>query len=240
MTERTLKNRNLNRTFAAISTALVFDASVRLDVNLRVAPAGIHPLLAASRLAGRVLPVQHYGSVDVFLEAFGTAELGDVLVIDNHGRIDESCVGDLTALEAQGSGLSGMVIWGCHRDTAELLQVRLPVFSYGSCPAGPLQQRPRDATALEWATFGSFNVGRDDVVFADDDGVIFIREVDAEKVLSIARDIWQTERRQAEAVRNGKKLREQLRFDEYLAKRVNDQSYTFRQHIRALGGAIEQ
>lgn len=114
MTERTLKNRNLNRAFAAISTALVFDASVRLDVNLRVAPAGIHPLLAGSRLAGRVLPVQHYGSVDVFLEAFDTAESEDVLVIDNHGGIDESCVGDLTALEAQGSGLSGIVIWGCH------------------------------------------------------------------------------------------------------------------------------
>jgi regulator of RNase E activity RraA len=39
-----------------------------------------------------VCPAQHAGSVDVFLEAFGTAAPGDVLVVDNGGRLDESCV----------------------------------------------------------------------------------------------------------------------------------------------------
>jgi hypothetical protein len=38
-----------------------------------------------------VLPVRHYGSVDVFLEAFGRAQAGDVPVIDNGGRSDEAC-----------------------------------------------------------------------------------------------------------------------------------------------------
>ncbi len=237
---RTTKNEALNRAFAELSTALVFDAGVRLGVMLRVAPVGIRSLTAASRLAGRVLPVQHCGSVDIFLEAFDTAESGDVLVIDNRGRFDESCIGDLTALEAISSEVSGIVIWGCHRDTMELLRLGLPVFSYGSCPAGPLEARPRDAGALEWATFGSFKVDRADAVVVDDDGVIFIREVDAEKVLSTARNIWETERRQAQAVRNGKTLREQLRFDEYLVRRAKDRNYTFRQHIRVLGGAIEQ
>jgi hypothetical protein len=37
-------------------------------------------------IAGRVLPVRHYGSVDVFLEAFSRAGAGDVLVIDNGGN----------------------------------------------------------------------------------------------------------------------------------------------------------
>ena len=27
------------------------------------------------------------------------------------------------------------MVWGLHRDTAELTQIALPVFSYGRCPA---------------------------------------------------------------------------------------------------------
>jgi len=40
-------------------------------------------------------------------------------------------------------------------------------------------------------------------------------------------------------MRAGKSLREQLRFDEYLARRVTDPSYTFRKHLQVVGGAIE-
>jgi 4-hydroxy-4-methyl-2-oxoglutarate aldolase len=38
------------------------------------------------------------------------AEPGDVLVIDNGGRMDEGCIGDLTVLEAQASGLAGIAV----------------------------------------------------------------------------------------------------------------------------------
>ena len=45
---------------------------------------------------------------------------------------------------------------------------------------------------------------------------------------------------QAEAIKRGEKLHEQLRFEEYLTKRAQDPTYTFRKHLRALGGAIEE
>ena len=169
-----------------------------------------------------------------------TAEAGDVLVIDNGARRDEACIGDLTALEAQASGLAAIVVWGTHRDTPELRQIGFPIWSYGSCPAGPQRLDPRNDDALHSARFSDFEVKNTDLVFADDDGCVFIDGASAEKLLETARTIWQRERAQADAIRSGKTLRDQLRFADFLTKRAADPNYTFRKHLRILGGAIEE
>ena len=233
-------NRDLSEAFQNLSTPLIADACLRLEVPLRLAPPGIRPVLSGFRLAGRVLPVQHYGSVDIFLEAMGKAEPGDVLVIDNGGRMDEGCIGDLAALEAQACMLAGIVLWGVHRDTAELEQIEFPIFSYGTCPAGPRRLDTRATDALVSARFGDFLVGTQDVAFGDLDGVLFVPEKSIEKIVATARSIWQIEREQALAIRAGKTLRVQLRFDEYLNTRSRDPAYTFRKHLRLLGSAIEE
>jgi 4-hydroxy-4-methyl-2-oxoglutarate aldolase len=235
-----VKNEALAEKFAELSTPLVFDAALRLKIPLRVAPSGIAPVIPGARAAGRVLPVKHFGSVDVFLEAMETAQAGDILVIDNGCRRDEGCIGDLTALEARASGLAAIVVWGTHRDTPELREIGFPIWSYGSYPSGPQRLDPRDAGALTSARFGDFEVQNSDAVFADDDGCVFIDGTSVDKLLEIARKIWQRERAQAEAIRSGTTLRNQLRFAEYLAKRAADPDYTFRQHLRKLGGAIEE
>lgn len=235
-----MTNLELDNVFRDLSTPLIADACVRLGLPLRLAPAGIRPVTAGSHIAGRMLPARHYGSVDVFLEAMESANPGDILVIDNDGRADEGCIGDLTVLEAQASQLAGIVLWGCHRDSAELIQIGFPVFSYGTCPTGPLRLDEREEGALHTARVGSVEAGREDIVFADDDGVLFVAEGQLEEVIAAARAIWETERKQANAVRAGKTLREQLQFREYLSKRGQNPAYTFRKHLRKLGGSIEE
>jgi regulator of RNase E activity RraA len=226
--------------FAELSTPLVADACLRCDVPLRVAPPGIGAVVPGHRIAGRALPVRHYGSVDMFLEAFSRAERGDVLVIDNAGRLDEACVGDLAVLEANATGLAGLVVWGLHRDTPELVEIGLPVFSYGSYPPGPVRLEEREPEALATARFGPHLVSDDDIVFGDDDGVLFVAAERAEEVLATAHQIWQTERAQARRIRAGETLRQQTVFDDYLARRAVDPGYTFRRHLRRIDGAIEE
>src|SRR5262245_65941088 len=101
-----MEAESLSRAFAELSTPLVADAALRLKVPPRIAPPGIRSVTPNQRLAGPALPVRHFGSVDVFLEAMQSARPGDVLIIDNGGRVDEGCIGDLTALEAEDYGLA--------------------------------------------------------------------------------------------------------------------------------------
>ncbi|MFJ9074846.1 RraA family protein [Streptomyces sp. NPDC102278] len=226
--------------FADLSTPLLADACVRTNTPLRVAPPGIGAVVRGHRVAGPVLPVRHYGSVDVFLEAYGRAEEGDVLVIDNGGRSDEACVGDLAVLEAAAAGVTGLVVWGLHRDTAELAEIGLPVFSYGTCPAGPVRLDEREPEALVTARFGAHLVDDRDFVFGDVDGVLFVAAEHVEKVLTTAGRISGTEREQAHRIRSGETLRRQTAFEDYLVLRDADPSYTFRRHLRRGGGAIEE
>ena len=234
-----MDNRSLKKAFSELSTPLITDACVRLGVFMRVAPIGIKPLAPGWRIAGRVLPVRHSGSVDIFLEVMANADAGDILIIDNAARKHEGCIGDLTVLEAQANSLGGIAVWGFHRDTSQLIKIGFPVFSYGAFPVGPKRAYPRGSDALTTARFGDFKLTADDVVFGDDDGVVFALLQDVEDIISLARTIAKTERQQAENIKSGKTLSQQLKFDEYLKKRHKNLALTFREHLQKIGGAIE-
>ncbi|MCC3763294.1 RraA family protein [Glycomyces sp. TRM65418] len=225
--------------YNGLTTPHVADALLRLGVPVRSAPADVRPLWHGTRLIGPARPARHYGSVDVFLEAFERARPGDVLVVDNAGRDDEACVGDLAALEARQAGLAGIVIWGLHRDTRDLHAIRLPVFSQGAVPAGPQRLDPQEPEALTAARFGPHLVTEADFVLGDDDGVLFLPLDRAADIAEAAASIRDVEHRQATLMGLGTSLREQVRFAEYLASRERDGT-TFRGHLRAIGGAIEE
>ena len=234
-----MDNKSLKEAFSELSTPLITDACMRLGVFMRIAPIGIKPLVAGWKIAGRVLPVRHSGSVDIFLEAMANADAGDILTIDNAARKHEGCIGDLTALEAQAMGLGGIAVWGFHRDTPQLIEIGFPVFSYGAYPAGPKRAYPRGSDAVTTARFGDFKLTADDVVFGDDDGVVFALLQDVENIISLARTIADAEKRQAENIKKGKTLSQQLKFDEFLKMRGKNPAYTFREHLQKIGGAIE-
>lgn len=225
---------------ATLSTPHLADACMRVGVSVRCGPAGLNPVGIGMRCAGRVLPVRHVGSVDIFLEALEEARAGDVLVVDNGGRLDEACVGDLVTLEMQKAGLAGIVIWGLHRDTDELRTIGLPVFSLGTMATGPLRLDTRAADCMTSAHVGSWHVTSQDVVIADSDGVLFVPSDKLPLVAAAAGDVRETERRQAAQMQAGVSLRQQVRFPEYLAARRLQPTFGFREHLRKIGAAIEE
>lgn len=222
-------------------TPLWADACQRLGIPVR-AFGGLVPAHAdfPDPVAGRVLPARHAGSVDVFLEALQKSRRGDVLVVDNGGRLDEGCVGDLTALECKAAGLAGLVVWGAHRDSREVRGIGLPLFSLGRCPAGPAGARRRPPGALESARLGPLKATRDDRIVLDGDGAVLVPGKDWARAARQAAAIWSAERAQAEAVAAGRTLRQQFAFKAFLAARRKDPALTFRDHLRRRQQAIEE
>jgi hypothetical protein len=74
----------------------------------------------------------------------------------------------------------------------------------------------------------------------DDDGVLFVPAAHAADLVTLAETIRDAERGQAERMRAGVSLRRQVGFDTYLARRRQAPSLTFREHLRAVSGAIEE
>ena len=137
------------------------------------------------------------------------------------------------------SGIAGIVCWGTHRDTAAIHAIGARVWSLGPCPNGPLELRKRSETALIAATLGSVTVTPDDYLFADDDGVAVVAQADLPRVIETAKDIAARESAQAARLLKGELLRSQFALETYVAKRRSDPAYTFREHLKSFGGAIE-
>jgi regulator of RNase E activity RraA len=76
-------------------------------------------------------------------------------------------------------------------------------------------------------------------VFADDDGVVVVAGQELDRVIATARDIASREGAQAVRLLKGELLRTQFDLEAYVAKRQSDPSYTFRDHLKGFGGAIE-
>src|SRR5260370_20273523 len=127
----------LRHRFAAVPTATLADASIRARVPVRCAPALLRAVVPGSCLAGRVCPARHAGSVDAFLEAFETAEPGDVLVVDNGGGLDAACAGDLVAPGGPAGRLGRIMVWGVHPDTDAMPASRVPGFRRAVTPPRP-------------------------------------------------------------------------------------------------------
>ena len=221
-----------------LATAAIADASIRLGVPIRTAPVSLVPLTPGVIFHGPARPITHLGSVDVLLETIDDAPAGSVMVIDNGGRHDEACVGDLMVLEAQLARLSAMVIWGRHRDTAQLREIGLPLFSLGSSSFGP-RRVPPAGRPMRSAYLDGAAVTDGDEVFGDDDGVLFLGPDRRAELLELAATIQQTESAQADRMRAGASLREQLDFAGYRRQQALDPGLTLRQHLLTRGNSIE-
>lgn len=161
-----------------LETTNIADALDFLGVN-RFA-FGIIPMNAnVKKIIGRAVTVKVTAAgmtkskTHMCIKAIDVAQEGDVIVIDNGGRVDTNCWGGLTALAAKLKGVSGTVIDGACRDIEDYTAFDYPVFARGRVVSTARGRLIEEATNT-MIQFHGVQVRPGDVVVADQSGVVFI------------------------------------------------------------------
>lgn len=160
-------------------TGFVVDALARMGRDGWI--RDLLPRSRANRLTARARTLRYAPAAQVaqpigrsMYAIMRSLEPGEILVVATGGA-DCWFMGENMVHEALYSGLGGIVTDGCVRDSAELLEIALPVFSAGISVVPPLN---RFAIAeLDGAVeVGGAKVRRGDIVHADADGVVVVAQ----------------------------------------------------------------
>jgi regulator of ribonuclease activity A len=91
-------------------------------------------------------------------------------VIDAGGSMRRAVLGDMLAHQAVDSGWSGVVIYGCIRDSFAIGKLPLGVKALGTCPirTDKRGEGQRDVPVR----FAGVNFRQDEWLYADEDGLI--------------------------------------------------------------------
>ncbi|MCZ6752093.1 MAG: RraA family protein [Acidobacteria bacterium] len=190
-----------------LDSCAVSDALDRF--GLRGAVIGIRPVWPCPRIAGQVVtirlkpagldrPKQHLGAT-----AINVAQAGDVLVVDNAGRVDVASWGGMLSLAAKTKRIQGVILDGACRDIDEIQEIGLPVYARGAVPVTARGRIMQESFNQE-IQCGAVAVRPADLVIADGSGVVFIPGQKAENVIAEAEAIAQRQEAMTNAIRAGR------------------------------------
>ena len=195
--------------FEGLDTSAVSDALDRLGIPGQC--VGITPLdNYAKPVVGPAFTVKYVsastppGTVGDFIDDVAP---GDVVVIDNDGRMDATVWGDIMTQYAGAHGFTATVIDGVCRDVWKALGDNYPMFTRGrSMRTG--KDRVQVETVGGTVTIGTARCADRDIVIADANGVVIVPRGRAADVAELARSIEAVENDIRAAVDTGRKLRD--------------------------------
>ena len=208
-----------------LDTCAVSDA---LDsLALKGATWGVRPQWQCPRIVGRAVtmkikpaglqqPSQHLGTAPI--EA---AKPGDIIVVDNCGKLEFSCWGGLLALSAKLKGISGVVIDGASRDIDEARELGFPVYARGAVPMTARGRVIQESFNQE-IQFAGVQCHPGDLVIADGSGVVIIPKEKENEVVGAAEGIYRKEQEMADGIRkgySGLEMLEKLGYEQMLNKK---------------------
>ncbi len=222
--EASMAREEIIERLSKLDTCAVSDA---LDsLALKGATWGVRPQWQCPRIVGRAVtmkikpaglqqPTQHLGTAPI--EA---AKPGDIIIIDNGGKLEFSCWGGLLALSAKLKGLSGVVIDGASRDIDEARELNFPVYARGAVPM-TARGRVMQESFNQEIQFAGVQCHSGDLVIADGSGVVIIPKEKENEVVAAAEAIYQKEQEMADGIRkgySGREMLEKLGYEQMLKK----------------------
>jgi regulator of RNase E activity RraA len=141
------------------------------------------------------------------VKAIEAAERGDVIVIDNGGRLDTSCWGGVLTNGAKMKGVSAVVVDGAIRDLDDCMDARFPVYARGTVVATARGRIMEEATNV-MIQFAGVQVRPGDMVMGDRSGVVIIPQEKLDETLAKAEELCAIEERMVAEIRAGASILE--------------------------------
>lgn len=122
------------------------------------------------QFSGRIATVRVLEDNVLVKEAINTVPAGSVIVVDGAASHRCALLGDRLASLAVSRGITGIIIYGCVRDTAELAKMDLGILALGSTPLKSRKEGKGERDVV--LRFGDIPWIPGHYVYADGDGVI--------------------------------------------------------------------
>lgn len=166
----------------ALGTATLHEAQGRTGAL----PSTIRPVWKGAFLAGPALTVKVKPGDNLAIHhAVAIAAPGDILLVESGGYPDSGVWGEVLTIAARHKGIQGLVVNGSVRDVDRLEALGFPVFSRGISMGGTTKDDPG---LLGGAIhFGETKIHQGDILVADTDGVLVIKQAELETVLLAAK-----------------------------------------------------
>lgn len=134
----------------------------------------VEPMFASfgGKLAfhGKIATLKLFEDNSLVRKAVESPGKGRVLVIDGGGSLRRALVGDQLAALAVKNGWSGIVVYGCIRDSRAISEMNIGVFALDAHPMKTVKKNVGEADIP--VTFGGVSFVPGEWLYADEDGVI--------------------------------------------------------------------
>lgn len=196
--------------FGRLGTTPVSDALDRLGINGQC--FGIKPLDRSFRLCGRAytvrtIPVPAGSKGNSVGEYIDDVPPGEIVVLDNEGRLDATVWGDILTIMAHRRGVGGTVIHGVCRDAARSLELSYPIFSRGNYMRTGKDRVMADGYNTP-ISLGEVRVAPGQLLLGDADGIVTVPLDREQEVLAAAKEIDEAEERIRKEIEAGSRLDE--------------------------------
>ncbi|MGM9533295.1 RraA family protein [Intestinibacter sp.] len=200
-------NKKYRARFEKLSTTNVSDA---LDaLGLKGSTYGVTSLIPSlCKILGPAVTVkvapagEVKNKVHMCVTAVNVAEEGDVIVIDNGGRLDISCWGGIMANTAKVKGVNGVAIDGAARDIDDCVAANFPVYARGSVVA-TARGRAMEESTNKMIQFAGVQVSPGDIVMGDRSGIVIVPSAKIEEVLVKAEELFEKEEKMVAEILSG-------------------------------------
>lgn len=187
--------------FARVDTALIDSyrrttpATVGHVLDHGFADPCLRPVYSGARVLGSAFTVQ-IQSMDIaaISRAYELAKPQDVLVVAVDGDSGFACAGEMSTFKSIRLGIAGLVVDGSVTDIREMEAMKFPCFARHITPLVG-RRIGEKGSVRKPVTVGGVLVHPGDLVFADDNGVVFLDPAEAAAIIG---ELLEKEQKEAE------------------------------------------